>query len=124
MLEKSFCSEGLPDTLVFFVFQSGNPFRSAGAYFRCGGERQMPACFLNFSVISRNTLIAGASAARKVVVFEVSARCSRVSSELGFERFSECFWMFVEGLGESRGSFRRFFVKGREAQRLRNFPNH
>jgi hypothetical protein len=41
----------------------------------------MPTCFLNFSVISRNTLIAGASVARKVVLFEVSASCSRVSSE-------------------------------------------
>ena len=41
----------------------------------------MPTCLLNVSVISRNTLIAGASVARKVVVFKVSARCLRVSSE-------------------------------------------
>ena len=44
-------------------------------------DRHISLCFLQFRIISRNTLISVASAARKVVFFKVSARCLCVSSE-------------------------------------------
>jgi hypothetical protein len=81
LLEKSLFSECLSDALVFFTFQSANGLISAGAPVRFWADRHISPCFLQFRVISRNTLISGASVARKVVVFKVSARCLRVSSE-------------------------------------------
>ena len=81
LLEKSLFSECLSDALVFFTFQSANGFISAGAPVRFWADRHISPCFLQFRIISRNTLISVASAARKVVFFKVSARCLCVSSE-------------------------------------------